>query len=234
MEEKEVDSMPILNGKPVPVELPLPELAQMLDSADMTDFALACRALSLLQTPDSYELLKSHLPHRDHYRHRCLLEAIFAFPQSHELTKMAEEALRSRREYLVTAALSGIIKGHITLPEKLILSTLEENLSILSGWYFQVLYDFERTEENLRSILELYRSSSGEQRTAIARQIAYFANEENCQQLASLLIADPCDQICLVGIRIAAEFGCARRFPELSHHPDGHVRASYRKGTEKL
>lgn len=225
--------MPILNGKPVPVESPLPELARMLESADMTDFALACRALSLKQTPESYQLLKSHLPNKDLYRHRCLLEALFAFPQSPELTAMAEEALRSRQEYLVTAALSGMIKGSLLLPEALILSTLEENLSTLSGWYFQVLFDFARTEENLQSILKLYHKSSGEQRTALAHQISYFANEENCHRLSSLLIADPITQVCLVGIRIAAEFGCAHRHPELEHHPDGHVRASYRKGTEK-
>jgi uncharacterized membrane protein YphA (DoxX/SURF4 family) len=79
MEEKEVDSMPILNGNPVPVELPLPDLARMLESPDMTDFSLACRALSLKQTLESYDLLKCHLPHRDPYRHRCLLEALFAF-----------------------------------------------------------------------------------------------------------------------------------------------------------
>ena len=233
MEEKEVDRVPILNGKPVPVELPLPDLARMLESPDMTDFSLACRALSLKQTVESYDLLKYHLPHRDPYRHRCLLEALFAFPQSAELTEMAAEALESKREYLVTAALSGIIKGHITLPETQILAALEQNLTTLSGWYFQVLFDFERTDKNLRAILSLYRKSSGEQRTALARQIAYFANEENCRELSSLLIADPCDQICLVGIRMAAEFGCAHRYPELEHHPDGHVRESYRKGTEK-
>lgn len=224
--------MPILNGEPVPVELPLPELARMLDSPDMTGFALACRALSLRKTPDCYTLLRNRFPHRDPYRHRCLLEALYVFPQSAELADYVAQALLSRQEYLVCTALQGIIRGHFTATDALLLTALDQNLDYIVGNYFQVLNYLEKTDENFQAILSMFRRSSGQQRAAIARELSYWATSENCQVLFDLLCNEPSSQIRLVGIRIANEFGRSDLLHSHKDDPDGHIRKLIAKGAD--
>lgn len=58
----------LFNGNAIPYDLSFEELNRMLFSDDMTEFCLACEALSCRDDSESFNALKSFLKHPDKYR----------------------------------------------------------------------------------------------------------------------------------------------------------------------
>ncbi|MCQ2430092.1 MAG: hypothetical protein MJ192_07160 [Clostridia bacterium] len=58
----------LLNGTPVPYDLPFDELVRMLGSEKMADFCAACESLADRGDDESYRAVKAYLGHKDKYR----------------------------------------------------------------------------------------------------------------------------------------------------------------------
>lgn len=72
----------MINGIPVPYDLFVDELEVLLISGDMSDFVVACEALSYRSDERAYQLLKKYITDQDKYKRLCVLNSIFRHPMA--------------------------------------------------------------------------------------------------------------------------------------------------------
>ena len=77
----------IINGVTVPYDKTTEELERMLYSRSMSDFVVACEALSYKTDDKSFDLLERYITDKDKNKRLCILKTIFRHPSSRKLKK---------------------------------------------------------------------------------------------------------------------------------------------------
>ncbi len=110
-----------LNGIPIPYDLPLDELKEMLaPSHTMKYFSLACEALSCHGSPEAYEIMKARIADRDIHRRLYILKTIFRYPQASELAGFLEEFVSSEDLSLAQSGLRVISEYRVKISERIL------------------------------------------------------------------------------------------------------------------
>ena len=86
----------ILNGTPIPYDLHIKDLEEMMNSSVMKDFSLACEALSYKNDPAAYRIMKSHIDDNDKYRRLYVLKTIFRHSEVSHTPMPGEATDRTR------------------------------------------------------------------------------------------------------------------------------------------
>lgn len=217
--------MKMINGQIVPENLTLSKLEEMMESSNMQTFAVACEALRLANTQESYELLKKYLYVSDRYKHRCVLAVIYDYNNSSELVSELVRALQSEELFLVTTALDNIIQGKVRVADEQVLACIERNHGRLNNSYYRVLNCIERSEDNVERILNLYHTCKENSiRIAIAERLRTFCNPNNYLRLFDLFKDDSVAHIRMVACRIAIDHDRGDLLQKFKQDKDGHIR----------
>ena len=116
-----------LNGKIIPYDLPTSSLVEMLKSQEMSDFCVACEALSYRENIESFDAIKSFLYSNDKYRRLYAFKSIFRMSFANSLINYLEEQLKSPDYLFVSAALHIIIDKNLSCSEILIKNAVLRN-----------------------------------------------------------------------------------------------------------
>ena len=119
----------ILNGTPIPYDLPIEDLKAMMSSAVMKDFSLACEALSYKDDPEAYRIMKSYINDKDKYRRLYVLKTVFRHPEAAELIGFLEKTVASDDLLFVEHGLSVVSDYNIRISDGLLLSTVCKHFS---------------------------------------------------------------------------------------------------------
>lgn len=85
----------IINGVSVPYDKSTEELEKMLSTGSMSDFVVACEALSYKTDEKSFELLENYITDKDKNKRLCILKTIFRHRSSKKLKNFLEESVLS-------------------------------------------------------------------------------------------------------------------------------------------
>ena len=116
----------MLNGTPVPYDLPIEDLKEMMASSLMKDFTLACEALSYKNDPEAYKIIKAYINDRDKYRRLFVLKTIFRYPEAVELVGYLENAIASDDFLFVSNGLMIAIEYGIKVSEPLLIAAAKK------------------------------------------------------------------------------------------------------------
>ncbi len=114
----------LLNGTPIPYDLPIKDLRAMMSSASMKDFSLACEALSYKSDPEAYGIMRSFINDRDKYRRLYVLKTIFRRAEAAELVDFLEDAIASDDPLLAENGLIIVSEYRIKVSESLLIATV--------------------------------------------------------------------------------------------------------------
>ena len=213
----------ILNGTPIPYDISVEELIQMLSSPDMQDFSLACEALSYKNDVIAYESLKSHINDKDKYRRLYILKTIFRFPNAVELIDFLEGAILSEDFLFVENGLFVISEHKIKISDSLLLSAVNRYLPKL---YTAVgsLITLDISEENFKNLMAIFsKSEDCVQKEVIGDILLYHYLPSKSKELFEMFSCDKYAKIRIFAIKIAKKYGY-----DLSvflSDEDGHVRS---------
>ena len=221
-----------LNGVKIPYESSIKELGVLLDSSVMSDFTLACEALSYKRDDAAYQLMKQHIKDRDKYRRLYILKTIFRHPRAVELLDFLEGALLSDDPLFVRNALNVISEHRIKVSEALLISVVKANLSDL---YFNVraLSTLDISDENYRELTSLFKEATKcGQREIIGEVLCEGYLPAKASELIELFRHDKFAKIRLSALKIAKEHGY--NLTEFLSDIDGHVRGLAKKSLGEL
>ena len=213
----------ILNGTPIPYDISVEELIQMLSSPDMKDFSLACEALSYKNDVVAYEALKSYINDKDKYRRLYILKTIFRFPNAVELIDFLEGAILSEDFLFVENGLLVISEHKIKISDSLLLSAVNTYLPKL---YTAVgsLITLDISEENFKNLMAIFsKSKDCIQKEVIGDILLYHYLPSKSKELFEIFSCDKYAKIRIFAIKIAKKYGY-----DLSvflSDEDGHVRS---------
>lgn len=200
-------------------------LRDRMEDSDMQCFAGACKALRDCNTPEAYALLKSYINTEDKYKKRCVLEAIFYFPQSAELKEELQAALQSEEHFLLTTALEHLVCGRAWIGEESIWDCFLRNHNLLDGYYYQLLRRTEKSPANIERLISLLQSAKTDSiRIAISECLTAFASPDNYRRLFALLEKDPLPKLRMAACRIAGAHKAYDLLAQYKEDSDGHIR----------
>lgn len=151
--------MKFFNDQLVADDLPLDDLARMLESEHIQDFALACEQLALQNSREAFALMRRFYAQAELFRQRSVLAILLDMPFAAELTKEAEEALESSDKDLADVVLSAVAEGKITISDCAILKALESYGDELHYWHFRALERIAKTPENKAAVKALSQAA---------------------------------------------------------------------------
>ena len=149
----------ILNGIPIPYDLSINQLRQMMESPTMKDFALACEVLSCHKSHEAYEIMKGYINDKDKYRRLYILQTIFRHPEAVELTDFLEKAISSDDLSFVNNGLLAVANYKIKVSDSLLFSVITKHLSKLSYGALTALKGRGISEENYRNLTKLFQKA---------------------------------------------------------------------------
>ena len=147
----------ILNGTPIPYDLPIEDLKAMMSSAVMKDFSLACEALSYKDDPEAYRIMKSYINDKDKYRRLYVLKTIFRHPEAVELIEFLEKAVASDDFLFVEHGLSVVSDYNIRISDGLLLSTVCKHFSNLGYAASRSLRMLSVSDDHYARLVELFK-----------------------------------------------------------------------------
>ena len=203
------------------------ELTKMMEASDMSQFCDAAKALVHRNSKEAYEVLKKYVFSTDAYKKRYVLSVIFEYPYAMELVDELKQILRTEKtkDFIINTVVEILIKYNIKIDEDIIIQVLK-NSDEEYGWYYQVIQTFDKNEENLEKLLELYRLKTKftSVRIFMAEELLNFVNEENYMQLFQLFANDEQPHIRLGACKIADKMDRADLLMSLKDDSDGHIR----------
>ena len=212
----------ILNGTPIPYDLSVDTLKEMISSPMMKDFALACEALSYKNEPEAYQIMKSYLHDKDKYRRLYILKTIFRYSEAVELVDDLEKAIASTDFLFIENGLLIVSEYNIKISEALLLSVVQKYCDQL---YTAVgaLKILAIIHNNFERIAEIFAICSKCAQKEILGEIlckAYLP--EKAKPLFALFAKDSFGCIRLIGLKIGKQYGFDTT-PFLTDS-DGHFR----------
>lgn len=212
----------ILNGMPIPYDLPIDNLKAMMSSSDMKDFSLACEILSYKNDSEAYQIMKSHLTDKDKYRRLYVLKTIFRHPEAIELVDFLENAIASDDFLFVENGLIIVSDYNIKVSESLLISVIKKRCDQL---YTAVgaLKTLERSNENFERIIEVFNiCSKSAQKEVLSEILCNGYLPEKAYELFDLFADDNFGSIRLIGAKIGKQYGFDTS--KFLSDTDGHVR----------
>ena len=217
----------MLNGKPIPYDLPVEELKKLISSPVMNDFSLACEALSYNNTPEAYKIMKSYINDKDKYRRLYILKTIFRHPESAELVGLLEDALASDDFLFVSNGLHVVADYGIKVSESLLFSAVIRNLSNLYT-EIRAINVLEVNEDNYIKLIEIFKKAeSCSQKEFISDVFIEKYLPAKAKELFLLFGRDKFSKIRLCAVQIGKlyDFDIGQFLMDI----DGHVRRAAEK-----
>ncbi len=219
-----------VNGQIVPENLSVDELSSMMETTDVKVLAVACSALQALGTHEAYMLLKHHVNTQDRCKRRLVYSVIFSFPESSELKNQFRKALLSKDLYFVFTVLNHLVHKNLWVSEADILTCFRNHHNQLSSYYYQILYNISRTEDNTQQLLKWMKTAKTDSiRIAVAECLEYVCTEENYLPVLSELQHSPISKIRMVACRIAKNHERCDLLKPFEGDSDGHIRKFVQK-----
>lgn len=218
----------ILNGTPIPYDLPFGDLKNMLFSDSMTNFCLACEALSYREDDKSYQAIKEFIKHQDKYRRLYAIKTIFRHPASSELQYVLEEALSSDDPLFINAACDIIAEKEFDVSESKLRLAVKSNSANLSAHSLHSLKVLAPNEENYVFLLALFQKSSHclEQEILGELLMSKYLPEKS-ENLFQKFCLSKFPAIRILAVEIGQKYGYD--LSELCSDNDGHVRKAANK-----
>lgn len=209
------------------------ELDQMMETSEMKQFCIVAKELVRRNSKEAYEVLKRYVFSSDIYKRRYILSVIFEYPYAIELVDELDKALRTEnaKSFMTTTILEVLINYNIRINADTIIQALK-NRDLDYGWYYQVISTFDKNEENLEKLLELYKMKGKctSIRIFMAEELLGFVNEENYMQLFRLFEKDEQAHIRMVACKIANQMNRQDLLVLFKEDEDGHIRKYVQKG----
>lgn len=147
----------IINGKSIPYHNTVEEIAELLSTGDMSDFAVACEALSYYSDEKAFVLLKSFITHKDKYKRLCVLKTVFRHPMSFRIKSFLEECILSDDFLFVHNGLGAVGQYRIEVSEQAVLSAVRKNLTDLHYTDLYALELLSASTDNFLNIIQLFK-----------------------------------------------------------------------------
>jgi hypothetical protein len=207
-----------INGRPVPYGLPKEELFSLLSSESMSDFVVACEALSVLPDEDVCDRLGAYLTSPDKYRRLAVLKVIFRNPAAVKYLPALEEAILSEDPLFAENGLRAAYEHRLPVAESTILAVHR-----LIIWYPYALDLLSVSEGNYRALIEIFAACvSSLQQGITADILARKYADTHAAELFRLFSASTYPEVRRMAALLGLRFGFD--LTALRNDPDGHVR----------
>lgn len=198
----------ILNGTPIPYDLPIEDLKEMMASSVMKDFSLACEALSYKNDPQAYEIMKSHINDKDKYRRLYVLKTIFRHPEAAELVGVLENAIASDDFLFVENGLTVIADCKVKISDSLLLSVVCKHFERLSWTAIRALDILAVNEAHYVKLTELFgRAERCIQKELIGEILIGQYLPDKSEDLFALFAKDGNAKIRYLALKLADRYG---------------------------
>lgn len=222
----------ILNGTPIPYDLPIEDLKVMMASSTMKNFSLACEALSYKNDPDAYEIMKSYINDKDKYRRLYILKTIFRHREAAELFGILENAILSEDLLFVHNALTIISEYRIKISDAALLSAISKHLPKLYTELF-ALRMLDINEDNYGRLVELFgKAEECCQKEFIGEILMEKHLPSKAEELFELFKQDGFAKIRLLAVKLADKYGYD--LSQFLRDIDGHVKKFVAKSLGEL
>ena len=212
----------ILNGTPIPYDLPIEDLKEMMTSSVMKDFSLACEALSYKNDPQAYEIMKSHINDKDKYRRLYVLKTIFRHPEAAELVGVLENAIASDDFLFVENGLTIVSEYSIKVSESLLIASVRKYCNEL---YTAVgaLRTLSINERNFEEIKRIFTSCTKcAQKEILCEILCNCYLEQKAKELFELFGQDTFAKVRRIALEIGNRYGFDTN--QFLTDTDGHIR----------
>ncbi len=195
----------ILFGMMIPYDAPIDELRSMMASTDMKIFSLACEALSYSNYPESYEIMREYLYHKDKYRRLYVLKTIFRHPEAEELTKNLESAILSDDKLFFENGLIIISEMGIKVSEEALWSAVERNFDALGYHPMFALRTLEASDENYNRLVIAFKRGERYQKLIIANILKEKYLQNKAREIFEILSNDGFAEVRFSAMELAEE-----------------------------
>ena len=210
-----------INGHPVPHGLPKEELYGLLASDSMTDFVLACEALSTLSDEETCDRMGAYLTHPDKYRRLAVLKVIFRNPHGVKYLHALEEAIASEHILFAENGLCVAYECRMPVSDPVILAATRRHLGELFSLHALDLLSV--SEENYRALTEILPLCvTSLQQEILADILARRYADAHAPELFGLFSASQYPKTRLQAVELGLRYGFD--LTALQKDLDGHVR----------
>lgn len=217
-----------INGVKVPYNKETDELEIMLHSRDMSDFLVACEALSYKTDEKAFNLLKGYINDKDKCKRLCVLKTIFRHRNSIQLKDFLEKIILSDDINFAENGLKNSYDYNFKISDEIILTAVNKHFQSLYCTFLYVLRNLNENEENFSKLVELFKKSeiSG-QKEVLCDILCEKYLPEKADILFSIFSNDIFSKIRLIAVRIGKEYNFD--ITMFYNDSDGHVRKEVAK-----
>ena len=212
----------LLNGSPIPYDLPIEELRAMMSSPVMKDFSLACEALSHKNASEAYQIMKAYINDKDKYRRLYVLNTIFRYPEAVELVNFLENAIASDDFLFVEHGLTVVSDYGIKVSEPLLLAAVRnhcDKLSVAVG----ALKTLAINESNFEEIKRIFTfCTKCLQKEVLGKTLCEGYLPQKAKELFELFRRDTFAKIRWIAFEIGKRYGFDTK--DFLLDTDGHIR----------
>ncbi len=210
-----------INGRQVPYDLPKEELFSLLSSESMSDFTVACEALSVLPDEDVCDRLGVYLTSPDKYRRLAVLKVIFRNPYAVKFKPALEEATLSEDSLFAENGLRVAYEYRMPLSETAILIATRRHIRTL---YAPDALDLLTVSEgNFQALTEIFAACvTSLQQEVLSDILARKYGETHAAELFALFSVSKYPKTRRQAVKLGLRFGFD--LTALQNDPDGHVR----------
>ncbi len=216
-----------VNGVVVPYNKSSEELEIILSNGNMSDFTVACEALSYKTDIKAFELLKKYATNKDKFKRLIILKTIFRHPNSIILKDFLVESILSDDILFAENGLKAAFEYDIEISDNIILISVFKHFENLYCNSLYILKKVAKNEENFLKIVELFNKSdvSG-QKEVLCETLCERYLPEKAEILFELFAKDKFSKIRLIAVKIGKKynFDISRFYTDL----DGHVKNALR------
>ena len=212
-----------INGVIVPYDKSTEELEIMLSGGSMSDFVVACEALSYKTDDKSFDLLERYITDKDKNKRLCILKTIFRHPSSRKLKKFLEESILSDDIWFSENGLKVAFECDIDVSDIVIFTAVNKYIENLYCTSLYILRKTEVNEVNFLKLVQLFKQAVVSGQKEILGEILFEKYlPEKAQDLFDLFSKDDFSKIRLLAVKIGKKYGF--NIEVFNSDADGHVR----------
>lgn len=213
----------IINGVSVPYDKSTEELEKMLFTGSMSDFVVACEALSYKTDEKSFELLKNYITDKDKNKRLCILKTIFRHRSSKILKNFLEESILSNDIWFAENGLKVAFEYEFDISDNVIFTAIKKHIKNLYSTSLYVLNKTDVNETNFLMLVELFRQTEvSSQKEVLGKILFEKYTPEKARELFDLFSNDDFSKVRLLAVRIGKKY--CLDIETLKFDADGHVR----------
>ena len=212
-----------INGVTVPYDKTTEELEGMLYSGNMSDFAVACEALSYKTDEKSFDLLANHIVDKDKNKRLCILKTIFRHSSSRKLKKFLEESILSDDILFAENGLNVAFEYEFNISDNIIFAAVNKHIKNLYCTSLHILKTIDTNEANFYRLVELLKQTEVSAQKEVLGEILFEKYlPEKAQDLFELFLNDNFSKVRLLAVKIGKKYGFD--IEPFKFDTDGHVR----------